>query len=76
MKPTVIYTDALKLPRVGERARVRALNHPRFLAGTWITTSRVESIESDRFETQNSRYVPGIVDSLLSECEDYDQIKY
>ena len=64
-KPTATYTDADPAwwpPQVGFQTRVQVLSHDRFLPGSWVYTSTVVSIDGPKFETKNTRYIPGILD--------------
>jgi len=62
-KPVVTYTDAARIPTVGRGVFIQVLDHPFHLPGTWVTTSPVVSVDGDKFETRNTRYIPGIRDA-------------
>lgn len=61
-KPTYRYSDAPRLPRVGDRALLRVVDHPSFLPNTWIRTSTVIRVQAMLIETANTRYVPSPTD--------------
>jgi hypothetical protein len=62
MKPSVVYTDALRAPRIGARMRVQVLGDARFPNGTWVWTTFVRLVRGKEFETDNTRYIPGTID--------------
>ena len=54
-KPVVQYKSMGYNIEVGESADVLALDHPR-LGRQWVTTSTVQAITDDGFETLNTIY--------------------
>ena len=65
-KPTVTYTDVAPgwVPRINCMARVQVLDHPNHLPGSWVHTTRVQRIDGAKFETLNTRYIPGLTDPM------------
>jgi hypothetical protein len=73
-KPTVRYVDVAYTPKVGENARLCALDHPKHPPYTWVWTTMVLNFDDTRIVTLDTIYVPIVPFAFVG--EDKEEVNY
>lgn len=73
-KPVVQYMKAETTPEKGGYAFIQVLDHPRFQIGTWVWTSLILKVEGEKFETQNTIYIPVFDPDMMVTNKDYEAL--